>query len=120
MRLFKTFDDLTEAELVAHQMRAKGIMIHIANRNTRNLGAIGAGPLNVGLWVVLDDQYEDSRLLYENPEHVVFDPLTEDQMRQLTAQAENARGMMIQRILNVLMITITSGLLLWVGLTVWQ
>lgn len=118
MKLFKSFEHLSEAELVAIQMRNKGIMTHVANRNSKNLGAIGAGPLQVGLWVVLDEQYEDARQLYDNPNHVVSDPLTEEQMRQLDEQTEEARGLLSQRMLNGLMITIACGLLLWIGLTI--
>lgn len=117
MKLFKSFEDLSEAELVAMQMRHKGIMTYVANRNSKNLGAMGAGPLQIGLWVVLDKQYEDARRFYENPDHVVSDPLTAEQMRQLDAQAEDARRLLSRRLLNGLMIAIASGLLLWIGST---
>jgi hypothetical protein len=120
MQLFKSFEHLSEAELVAMQMRNKGIMTHVANRNSKNLGAIGAGPLQIGLWVVLDEQYEDARQLYDNPDHVVSEPLSEAQMRQLEAEVEDSRGLLSQHMLNGLMITIACGLLLWVTLTVLQ
>ena len=118
MKLFKSFEHLSEAELVAMQMRQKGIMTYVANRNSKNLGAMGAGPLQIGLWVVLDEQYEDARQVYNNPDHVVSAPLTAAQMRQLDAQTENARGELSRRLLNGLMIAIAGGLLLWIGLTV--
>lgn len=43
------YNDLTEAEMVAPQMRCHSILTHVSNRNIRNLVAIVAG---LSLWLV--------------------------------------------------------------------
>ncbi len=53
------------------------------------LGRAKTGALKVGLWVVLDQQYDDALKLLENPEHVPAYQLSDEEMDSIKATAIN-------------------------------
>ena len=114
MKLLKQFQSHTEAQLLSEHMRDHGILTYIANTNTKNLGAIGAGPLPVGVWVIVNEQVDDAVQLLHDPNHPVFSPLTEEQMQAFDKDANTAAQSQIYHfMMKWLTTTLVLGLVSW-------
>ena len=71
MKLLTQVSDLNELGRLKTLFETRGVLIHVANENTaRNLGAISA-VTTYALFVVLDEQYSDARMLLADENHVV-------------------------------------------------
>lgn len=94
MKLLQRFDELVEAELLSAEFRKKGILTFISSKGSHALGRHQTGAIGVGVWAVLENQYEDAVSLIHNSEHVVKHPLTEMEMVELerTNKEKIARG----------------------------
>lgn len=118
MKLIKSFNSLTEARQIATQLRSKGILTFIEGENARQTPIIYQGimSLSVGLWVVLDQQYEDAILAIANPEHQANLVLTENKMRALEAKSKNVVSNFINKTFNIgISFLCISALLIFLG-----
>ena len=69
MKLVTEFYDLPEAEKISNRMRRAGVMTVVTSKRSYKLSRVKTGALKVGLWVVLDEQYQDAVQLLENHDH---------------------------------------------------
>lgn len=83
MKLFEAFDNDDVIYDMADLLRKNGILTYISGKHTSSMRIPGIGPKRLALWVVLDDQFEDAKMLLADPDHKVKHKLTEDQMRQM-------------------------------------
>ena len=84
MRLIDEFESAHEADIASLNYREKGILTHVSSRHSNSLRMI-TGATKVGLWVVLDDQYQDAIELRKNQSHRPSTTLSEDEMTELEA-----------------------------------
>lgn len=88
MKLLDQFYDENKANELAWELRQKGILTHISSKRSYQLGRIRTGVFKVGLWVVLDKQFNDAKKLLKNPNHVIGFKLSEEEMLTLEKEAE--------------------------------
>ena len=84
MRLIAEYGTAHDADIAALEYREKGILTHVSSRYSNGLRII-TGAMSVGLWVVLEEQYEDAEALKKNGEHRPATALTEQEMIELEA-----------------------------------
>ena len=84
MRLIDEFESAHEADIASFNYREKGILTHVSSRHSNSLRMI-TGATKVGLWVVLDDQYQDAIELRRNQSHRPSTTLSENEMTELEA-----------------------------------
>jgi hypothetical protein len=82
MKLIDEFESAHDADLASLNYREKGILTQVSSRHSNSLRMI-TGATKVGLWVVLDDQYQDAIELRKNRSHRPSTTLSEDEMNQL-------------------------------------
>lgn len=85
MQLLRKYNSLLEAQQVAMNLRSRGIATHIAGKESYRAAPIFSGAFYVGLWVVLDHQYDDALALLDDPDHPVRDPIPVDEIDVLEA-----------------------------------
>ena len=88
MKLLKSYHSLSDAKLTAMQLQARGILTFIANEETKNqyTEITYMGIISAGVWIVLDYQYEDAVQVLGNPDHVVLNPLTANEMALISKE----------------------------------
>lgn len=80
MQLIEQYASLPDAQNAAIRLRREGILTHISSLNSYVMSGLFTGAVRVGLWSVLDSQYEDACKLLANPEHIVTTGLSEDEL----------------------------------------
>lgn len=101
MRLIARYPSLSAAEERAAFLRSRGIATHVSNLTSIKPTPCGGQIDRAALWAVLASQYDDARLLLENPDHNAVNSLDENAMHELehegSAQAQRAmiRGLLI-------------------------
>lgn len=96
MKLIEKYHGLTEAEDAALKLREHGILTHISSKNSYVMSGYVTGAFTVGLWAVLDEQFEDAKALLENPKHTVTTGKTDDEI----AEIENASNQSVHQFFN--------------------
>lgn len=76
---------MSAAQQISDKLKAKGILTYILSDETKNIipNKTIMGVISVGVWVVMDYQYEDAERVLENPDHVVVRPLSPVEMKLL-------------------------------------
>lgn len=80
MKLLTEFESASEADIASSRLERKGIATFVSNRHPGEFTFGTGGPLGVGLWVVLDNQYEDASALLLDPDHTVTHPLSVEEI----------------------------------------
>ena len=104
MRLVAKYSSDTDAKLASQRLESKGIATFISSKRSYRLGALFTGAFHVGLWVVLDRQFEDARRLLEDPNHKVSMPLTSTEMIEIRSSVRSGDMSQILRFLFQLLI----------------
>ena len=60
MKLLNKYLTLTDAEDMAERLENQGIVTHISSKRSHSLASHRTGAINVGLWVILENQYQDA------------------------------------------------------------
>ena len=76
MKLLTQYETDSEADSVSARLEDKGIATYVSSRNALGFPGWSTGPAMVGLWVLIDEQYEDAMALLYDPEHTVSNPLS--------------------------------------------
>ena len=100
MKLLAKYSDLNEAKEVSLQLREKGVLTYLSSVNSYRLSRVRTGALKVGLWVVLEKQFQDAKRLLSNPNHKPMYRLSESEMAEIETKASNAYGAMSQNLIN--------------------
>ncbi len=97
-------------------LRSKGIL---AKHNSEFQKAPHSHLNKKGVWVILDSQYADAVALMSDGFHKVSNPLTEEEMLQLEADAKNLllnqSSKFFSLIAKVIFYTSLSGFMVYVG-----
>lgn len=83
MKLLVQYSNILDAEYLSERLRNKGVMTYISSSKSHSMGRIQSGALRVGVWVVLESQYEDAFTLLRNKRHKANAPLTKEEMVEL-------------------------------------
>lgn len=114
MRLIEQYGDISRAEYVAEKLRRRGILTHISSKRSFNLSRVTTGALNVGLWTVLDFQYDDACAVLRNSKHEVTSGLDEEEITQLEFKTQELSTKFFNKILiklGFLIVTFLCALL---------
>ena len=101
MRMIEEFESAHDAEIASLNYRGKGILTHVSSSHSNSLWVI-TGARKVGLWVVLEDQYQDAIELGKNHSHCPLTALSEDEMIHLEALGKKQLEESSSKILSVM------------------
>jgi len=69
VKLVDQFVDPTEAAAARRQLREAGIACRVDSMDPHSVLPSRSGATHIGLWVLLDDQFEDALQILEKPAH---------------------------------------------------
>ncbi len=90
MQLIGKYLDLMEAEHAAMRLRQRGILTHISSKHSFSTSGYITGAFEVGLWAILDSQYQDACAYLSDENHEITSGLTEEEMVQFEAKANQS------------------------------
>ena len=92
MKLLTEYESSSEADNASLRLETKGIATYVSNRHAGEFTFGMGGPIGVGLWVVLDNQYEDAMALLINPDHSVTNALSPGEIEIIRKDIHSADG----------------------------
>lgn len=113
MKLLQRFSSLAHAEMTAVLMRNKGILVTVSDKYTyNNISTAYNVATSIGLWVVIDDQYDDAINLLSNPDYIPKLQLTEEEMHIIEADVSNTQSNWMESASSIILTVIFGGILL--------
>lgn len=109
MKLISEYYSEADAEAAGQRLRTRGILTHVSSTNSHRLSRRFTGAFKVGLWVVVDNQYQDACRILSGQQCKVRDPLDEEQMMALESFARQQSPTLILKGLLVALIVIGSA-----------
>ena len=104
MRLYRQYTSVTEAENIAERLEKRGIPSHVSGKHSMQLSGYLTGTLKVGLWIVLNEQYEDAVKVINNPGYRPRNTLSPEELERVKAQATlSARDRMAEASITFLL-----------------
>ena len=83
MKLLTEYESSAEADTASHRLETKGIATCVSSRHHMGFPEGSIGPPGIGLWVVLDDQYQDAMALLLDPNHSVSNALLPEEIQSI-------------------------------------
>ena len=83
MKLVTLYVDPGDASEARSRLRKAGVMAEVSCVDPHVIRPSRSGAERIGLWVVLDEQFEDAARLLENPDHVPKRVLTPEEMNKI-------------------------------------
>lgn len=100
MRLLMEYSNLSEAKLVANNLRKRGILTFVSSQHSAAVLTLLTGAGRVGLWVVFDKQFSDAAKIVAGIPCKVERPLTEEDMREIEFASKHTAGQLFQKFIN--------------------
>lgn len=88
-----------DAEEVSRLLVRKGVATFISGKRSFRIPIGSGGAPAVGLWVVLDDQYRDAKLILSNPSYEPSKKLTTSEIAAIRSQVKNPDQSVVLRFL---------------------
>ncbi len=83
VKLLTQYETESEADIASMRLEHKGIATFVSSRRPMGFPLGSVGPPMIGLWVVLDDQFDDASALLFNPDHEVTHALSFDEIETI-------------------------------------
>ena len=109
MKLIRNYHDISDAQQVAEQLRQQGIVTHISSKGLHGYFRVA---IKVGLWAVLDDQYEDAVKYIADPTHQISSGLSQAQIETLQHEVRDSSFAMMNNAIVYGVVLIIAMLLL--------
>lgn len=101
MQLIAKYLDLMEAEADALRLRHRGILTHISSKHSFSTSGYITGAFEVGLWAVLDSQYQDACSYLADENHEITSGLPEDELLQFEAETNQSAYNVFNKVIFV-------------------
>ena len=117
MELLRYFETTAEAENLATLLYSHGIVTHVGSHTGTALGGMIQAVSKVGLWVVLEHQFEDAKALMDDDTHIVSTGLSSEEMAEFEGSGKAyVFGALNKAILGgVVLIGLLIYALIWIG-----
>ena len=107
MQLIKQFESVEEAELTSKNLENRGILTHVSSKRSHNLSRHRTGAIKVGLWSMLDYQYDDAVSFLNNKSHIITTSIPKEEIEQLKLHASTE----FKKSMNKFLVYAFSGVL---------
>jgi len=88
MKLLNEYYDIIDAEILAEELEYLGIVTHISSKKSHSISSHITGAIKVGLWAVLEEQYEDAASYLKNPEHQITTGISAKKISKMKTKAK--------------------------------
>lgn len=113
MKLIRKYHSVDAAEEAARFLSSKGIVTHISSRGTKNLRTTFHMFVKVGLWAVLEHQYEDAVAVLHDPTYEVTSGMPHDEFVAFrsAAKSEVFKALNVALFWGVLLVPLLASLI---------
>ena len=119
MKLIQQYDSEVDAKDARDNLRKRGVLTYISSRQSYSLSGVVTGAFKVGLWVIIDNQYQDACNILTKKSFKVRFPLTEEQMLKIEISNKNNAPKAIIRVLflmlGVLFVVVSGAVYIILG-----
>jgi len=105
MKLLKHYSYASDAEEDAARLELRGIPTHVTAKYSQSMSRLYTGALKAGLWILLDDQYEDAYKFLNNSKHKITTGIDQQEIHRIKKLAK-------PRVYEALNIAIIYGVIL--------
>lgn len=92
MKLVDQYLDPQDAAAARRRLREAGVASLVDSMDPHSVQPSKSGVTHIGLWVVVDDQFEDAVRILENPAHQPLRVLSPQEMDIIEKSAEQRSG----------------------------
>ena len=85
-------------------LEANGIAAFVSSKWSMRLGSIFTGAFEAGLWVVLDEQFDDALQLLNDPTHEVSRRLSQAEIANIRQSIQNGDKSVVLKVLFQLLL----------------
>lgn len=89
MKLITKFSSREDAEQASQLLEKNGVAAFISSKRSHQIGGFFTGAFHVGLWAILDEQYQDARQLLLDPNHRVEGMLTQSEIIEIRSSVRS-------------------------------
>lgn len=97
MRLLRKYLAAEDAYAAQSMLREHGILSSVFGSEAKRM-SVFTGTMEVTLWVLIDEQFNDASALLENENHHVSSALTEEQIQELEANSQRNASEAINKV----------------------
>ncbi len=112
MNLLAQFNDVSQAEELSYELRERGVLTYVSSSNSFKLSSAQTGAVKVGLWAVLDEQYQDAKSYLDNPSHKIVTAFTQEQLVEIEQEFTAAQSKSAQKTVEKALAFIVGAFLL--------
>jgi len=118
MKLVDQYIDPNDAATARRSLRDAGVASHVDSMDPHSVLPSKSGATHLGLWVLLDDQYQDAVQVLENPSHRPVRILSPGEIDEIEACAEkqNKQARLKDAILAALLFACLLALIVFTAL----
>jgi len=88
MKLLKHYSYVSDAEVDAARLEKRGVPTHVTAKYSQNMSRIYTGAFKAGLWVLIDDQYEDAYKFLNNSKHKITTGINQKEIQRIRQLAK--------------------------------
>ncbi len=88
MILIRQYHSVDSAQNDGRRLESRGIPTHVSSKASQSLSSSRTGAISVGLWVLLNHQYDDAVAYLNNRRHKITTGITAEEMKFLKEQAK--------------------------------
>lgn len=89
MKLITKFSSRDDADEASRLLETNGVATFISSKRSHRIGGLFTGAFHVGLWVILDEQYQDAQRLLSDPNHRVERKLTQSEISEIRSSVRS-------------------------------
>ena len=107
VKLLSTYSSVSDAEDRSRFLESKGIAAFVSSKHSMRLGRYFTGAFRVGLWVILDEQYDDAIRVLNDSHHEVSYKLPQSEIAAIRQSINTGDKSVVLRLLfQILLIAV--------------
>lgn len=121
MKLLKQYYNLQKAEQESFRLESVGILTFISSETAHRMGAYATGAFKVGLWAVLENQYEDAKRCLADSSYMPPSGLTASEIEELKVDgASEALNTMVKASGKIFVGILATFILIYYSYNYWK
>lgn len=115
MKLVDQFVDPTEAAAARRRLREAGVACRVDSMDPHSVLPSKSGATHIGLWVLLDEQFEDALQILQQPAHLPRRILSPAEMDEIEASADRQgrQRRLADKVMTVLLLACLLALIVF-------
>ena len=83
MKLLKQYNSASDAKDDAAMLEMRGVPTHVTAKYSQSMSRLHTGALKAGLWILIDEQYEDAYNFLNNSKHRITTGIDQKEIQRI-------------------------------------